>query len=266
MPAKGSVAGKFPRRTPPSNGFAADSEQYRGFPNSIVLDHVKLLGIPLLKSHEYLVMARFFLVQKNCFLPLKYGVVQLGKKVKTGRLFYRSFIISLFSFSLAMLLIEFGLGQYFNAAVSYNEIFSRNLGTLMGSMVIVSVSNMVFFPFWFLEDSGIISYRIYPNERLPVDIQGIHSIYHNILLGYAGVSVIIAWISYTSKFLSLPTPGDPIWVAVLAIMFLPLVLQGFFTIPIYLYEKYLPHMNERFLPHLDKMNFRNITIPSFEKI
>ena len=198
--------------------------------------------------------------------PSKYGVVQLGKKVKLGRIFYRCLIIGLFTFSLVTLVVEFGYGGYFTFPDIESEVRTIALQTLMGSMFVSGISILVFFPFWFLEDSGIVSYRVFPEERLPIDIEGVHSIYHNMLIGYAGISTILSWILISSDMIATYVPGDPILIAVIALIFLPFIIAGLLAIPIYLYERFLPRMLKRLKPHVEKMNFREMRVPPFEEM
>ncbi|MHA1263718.1 MAG: hypothetical protein ACTSRS_00630 [Candidatus Helarchaeota archaeon] len=202
--------------------------------------------------------------------PSKYGIFRLGTKVKAGRLFYRAFVVSLFSFSIAFLLINLGFADLFraNMAPETVPIYILNLAEalFLATFILCPIMIILFFPIWQLEDSGVVSYRVWHEERMPADIQGVHSIYLHMLLGYAGVSTIFTWIVFISEiFQTIPDLGAAILTPIILIA-LPFIVTGILAIPIYLYEKFFPKSNQRLFEKLQKFNFPEIKIPHFEEL
>lgn len=202
--------------------------------------------------------------------PSKYGIFKVGTTVKAGRLFYRALIVSLFSFSISALLVEMGFADLFRK-VSFmpgdpREILFMAEATFLGTFALCSVTIILFFPIWQLEDSGVVSYRVFHDDRMPVDIQGVHSIYHHILLGYAGFSTIITLIRYVGGTLLVIPPGDPAILTPIILIFLPFIVTGLLAIPIYFYERFFPRTSERVRSKLKKFNFPEITVPHFEEL
>ena len=119
------------------------------------------------------------------FKRKKYGIMELGTKVKFHRLFYRAFIISIFSFSIAALIIQAGYGDFFRAtafpAQDEMTIFLyRAEGLFLASFFVTPFVMLLFFPIWILEDCGVMAVKVLPDERIAPDIEGVHSIFLNI--------------------------------------------------------------------------------------
>ena len=111
----------------------------------------------------------------------------------------------------------------------------------------------------------MIAYRSSPEDRTPIDIQGVHSLFSGVLSGYAGISTILIWITFLATALATVPPSDPSFSVVYLFIFLPFIISGFFTIPTYIYEKRLSRMSERLASHLEKIGFEKIKTPQFEK-
>lgn len=220
------------------------------------------LNIVYIKFHQFY----YWLIRR----PSKYGIFQLGREVKAGRLFYRALIISLFSFSIAFLLVEIGYADLFraNMAPETVPIYALNYAEaiFLGTFAICPIMIILFFPIWQLEDSGIVSYRVWHDERMNADIRGVHSIYFHVLLSYAGFSTILSWIIVISNiFNNVPELGVAVLTPIIVIM-LPFIVTGILAAPIYLYEKLFPKSNERLQQKLKRMNFPEIQIPHFEEL
>ena len=221
-----------------------------------------------IKIHKFL----YWLLRR----PSKYGLFTLGTKVKSGRLFFRALFVSLFAFSISALIVELGFGPLFRAIPPGDTImFTVNDGNInlhmaeavfFGTFLLSSFVIILFFPIWLLEDSGVVSYRIFHEERMPADIQGVHSIFYSILLGYAGLTTILSLIRYISGALSEVKITDPAMLTPIILMVLPFIVTGLIAIPIFLYERLFPKNQERLRKSLAGFNFPEIRIPKFEEM
>jgi len=250
------------------------------FPGTIFTDILLIYGLPIvfflvyyaISPHliwVYIKVHKFF--YRMLRRPSKYGVFKLGTNVKAGRLFYRALIVSLFAFSIAFLVVEMVSPGLFRANMvpeSFEEVYALNFAeaVFLGTFAICPIIIVIFFPIWQLEDSGVVSYRVFHDERMPADIQGVHSIYNNTLLGYAGFSTIISWIILISDiFIKVPNLGAAILTPIIIII-LPFLVTGILAIPIYLYEHFFDRNKERLMAKLEKFDFPEITIPHFEEM
>jgi hypothetical protein len=244
-------------------------------PGPMVTDIIILYLLPVIFFGLFYVLAPYFVIfyikihQFFYWLirrPSKYGIAALGTKIKAGRLFYRSLIVSLFTFSMASVIVLLGYGNLFRPNFMPHNVLFEAEAILLGTFCLTSIILLVFFPIWLLEDSGIVSYRVYPEERMPIDIQGAHSIYLHVLLGYAGVSTLFTLINYIIKILDILPPGNPAILIPILLIFLPLVVTGLFSIPIFFYERLFQRIQKRLLSHLPPSKYPEIKIPSFEEI
>lgn len=210
--------------------------------------------------------------------PSKYGLAELGTKIKASRILYRLLIVSFFSFSISVLMVQMGLGGLFRAwefvipqetAPLIYKIIYQTEATFLGTFLISAIVIILFFPIWLLEDSGLVSYRVFHEERMPIDIQGVHSLYNTILLGYAGFTSIFYLIRYIILTISMAvTFPEYIWIVAIPILFitLPFIIFGVIAIPVYLYERYIIRNQSRIKEKFTKFNFPNIKVPHFEEM
>ncbi|NHI94644.1 MAG: hypothetical protein EAX96_19285 [Candidatus Lokiarchaeota archaeon] len=206
------------------------------------------------------------------FKRKKYGIVELGTTVKFHRLFYRAFIISLFAFSMSALIIQAGFGSYFRASevisTEAKVIFLHEAEALfLASFFVTPFVMLLFFPIWILEDCGVMAVKVLPEERIAPDIEGVHSIFLNILQGYAGFSTIINLVIYIVQGIIYAPPPEAAFLTPMILILLPFILTGLFTGPIILYEKYLPKIRAKLHPKLvEQYNFEMIKMPVFEDL
>ncbi|MHA1130212.1 MAG: hypothetical protein ACTSRC_01755 [Candidatus Helarchaeota archaeon] len=245
------------------------------FPGPLVTDILLLYTIPIGIFVLYYLIAPYFIVlyiKVHKFFywllrrPSKYGIFKLGKKVKSGRLFSRALIVSLFAFSISVLIVTMGYGALFRPNFIASSVLSQAEAAFLGTFAICSITIILFFPIWLLEDSGMVSYRVFHEERMPVDIQGVHSIYYQVLLGYAGLSTVLALIRYITETLKTVHIGDPAILTPLILIVLPLLTTGLLAIPIYLYERMYEKNLKRVQTILSKYNFPVIQIPHFDEM
>lgn len=248
-------------------------------PGGIYTDILLIFAIPIAFFFLYYAISpqiNWFYIKIHKFLfwmlrrPSQYGVFKLGATVKAGRLFYRALIVSFFSFSISFLLVSLGYAGLFraNMAPETASIYILNLAeaVFLGTFLICPIVVIIFFPIWQLEDSGVVSYRVFHDERMPADIQGVHSIYFQTLLGYAGISTVISWITIISEiFDKVPNIGSAVLTPIILII-LPFVVTGILAIPIFLYERLFPRTNGRLFEKIKDFNFPEIEIPKFEEL
>ncbi|MFX1295338.1 MAG: hypothetical protein ACFFD2_10860 [Promethearchaeota archaeon] len=253
------------------------SEFIQILPGSIYTDLILIYIIPILFFFLFYFIAPFFVtfyIRVHKFFyrilrrPSKYGIFKSGLTVKAGRLFYRSFIVSLFSFAISALIVQMGYGGLFRPGFESvpEKILGEAEAIFLGTFILCAFIIILFFPIWLLEDSGVVSYRVFHGERMPVDIQGAHSVYYNILLGYAGLSTIITLVYYIGATLGVVGLTDPALFTPIILIVLPIILTGLFSIPIYLYERFYDRMYTRLQLKLAKFNFPKIDIPKFEEM
>jgi hypothetical protein len=142
--------------------------------------------------------------------------------------------------------------------------------TFFGTFFIISFCFIVFLPIWLLEDSGLILYRTFPNQRRTPVIEGVHNSYFKVLETYTGLSTVYAYIRQIyitfQVVAQIPTFFDPAILTPLILLFLPIILTGILAIPIYLYEKLLPRSLERVHSRLSKYNLSHFTLPELNEI
>ena len=248
-------------------------------PGPLITDVLLLFLIPIGFYVLYYFISPYFVVfyvKVHKFLywllrrPSKYGIFKLGQKVKAGRIFYCTLIVGLFAFSIAFLLVEVVDPSIFriNMLPIDSDLYILNLAeaVFLGSFAVCSVLIIIFFPIWQLEDSGLVSYRVFHEERMPADIQGVHSVFHHLLLGYAGLSTIFTIVIFVSDIVNkVPELGVAILTPIILILS-PFIVTGLLAIPIYLYERYFPKTNERVQAKLANFNFPAIQVPRFEEL
>jgi len=242
-------------------------------PGPIQTDVILIYALPILFFAVFYVVAPYvFLfwlrVHKLYKRSAKYGLYKMGSKLTATHLYYRAFIISLFSFSISGLIVEANFGYLFRAvmipmASMEMIILHKAEAIFLGTFILTSLAILLFFPIWILEDSGVVEYRLLEDERRPPEIEGIHALFFNMMQGYAGFTAVLTLIIQVGQTLlvaegwSLLTP--------IILIFLPFIATGISTPPILLYEKYLPNILERLKPLLDKRGIEEIEIPTFEE-
>lgn len=195
-----------------------------------------------------------------------YGIVKLGSKMKPFMLFRRSIVVSLFSFSISALIVQAGGMKLFRAGVVLNPTLHEAEAIFLGTFFIIPFVLLLFFPFWLLEDSGIVICRFYYGKRKPPIIEGTHSPYINVLQGYAGISTLIILVTYIIRTLAETSPLDPAILTPIILIFLPFIITGLFAFPVLIYEKTIQKLFRRIQPSLNKLNLTEIQIPTFDEM
>ncbi len=200
----------------------------------------------------------------------KYGVVRTGEKVTGRMLFFRAMVVSFFTFSLAAFFVEMltglGISEGFLLYTSTSPYLDKIIQVFVACLFLGIITIFIFLPVWHLEDSGLTSLQVSTSkedERSPVDIQGVHAPIAGVLSGYAGIATVLAWILFIVDVLANPPYAYGTSIMVIFFILLPFIVAGFFSIPIYLYEKKLPKLISRLESN---WNYEYYKPPMFEKI
>ncbi|MFX0074261.1 MAG: hypothetical protein ACFE96_02370 [Candidatus Hermodarchaeota archaeon] len=198
-----------------------------------------------------------------------YGLLAVGEKFKPTRLFLRAFLVNLFAFGSSAVLFQLGAGNLFRATSGGGGYIPAGLyaaeAIFFGTFFLASLSMLLFLPSWFLEDSGLVSYRHFPEQRRTPIIEGVHQWYINILGVYTGISTIFTLFQVITK--AFPDAGfGPAILTPIIVIISPVILTGLLAIPMYLYEKNMEKMQSRIHRRLAKYNLRHFSLPEFENL
>ena len=241
-------------------------------PGPLYVDVIVLYILPILVFLFYIWIAPHVVkgvvkLHHSAFVFRKkpeYFIVELGNKRKSITLISRSLFVGFLSFSLAALLTQMGLGALFRPHF-VDDILHKSEAIFFGSFLFTSVGLLAFIPLWLVEDAGILSIRTFEEDRRPPSIKGPHMLFHNLLEGYAGISVVFAlytYITQTFEFLNYDFKQAAILTPLILIA-LPFIVTGLFAIPLVLYEKKLPDI---LVKTYKKLDIPFIVIPPFEDL
>ncbi len=219
---------------------------------------------PILVQFLYKINKLTFVMRKS---P-NYGFLKVGDKIEPSRIFFRAFLVNLFAFGTSAVLFQLGAGDFFRASVGGGGI-PEGLYTaeaiFFGTFFLASLSMLVFLPAWLIEDSGLVSYKHFPDQRKTPIIEGVHRWYINVLGVYTGFSTILTLFQVITR--AFPDAGfGPALLTPIIVIISPLVLTGLLALPIYLYEKKMEKTQSRIHKKLAKYNLRHFTIPTFEEL
>jgi hypothetical protein len=133
-----------------------------------------------------------------------------------------------------------------------------------GTFLLATAGLLVFMPLWLSEDSGLIMYRIFPDQRRSPEIEGVHSLYSNLWKAYISVSTLFTLWEYITKTFAVADKVTILTPIILCV--LPFLTIGLVSIPMYLYEKYLPRFKNRVATGLQRFNMPDIQIPDIKQI
>jgi hypothetical protein len=208
----------------------------------------------------------------------KYGFAQLGSDIKAGSFIKRAFYISLFAFNMSAIIVGLDYGDLFRlgardlTGVSPMDQYRiltlhESEAVFLGTFLLATAGLFIFIPLWILEDSGLIMYRIFPDQRRAPDIEGVHSMYANLWKAYISISTLYTLWEYISKSFSvIKGINDGAILTPIILCFLPFLTIGLVSIPAYLYEKQLPRFTNRVTTGLRSFKLPDIQIPDIQKI
>ena len=205
----------------------------------------------------------------------KYGIINLEeRKPKFYYLFFRVFVVGLFAFSLMSILMEFGFGLVFRdytAGLGQGwELVFKAEAAFLGTYFLAPFILLIFVPLWIMEDSGLISYKSFSDQRRAPDIEGMHTTYSHLLEAYSGVSTLLILFTYvyeaSSVVFTKPEDFFPNLMSFISIMVLPITITGIFAFGVFLYEKYIDKTRERIQKAMLDEGFIRINIPEMEEL
>lgn len=255
-------------------------------PGTIYTDTLLIYLFPIIGFGIFYLVAPLVLfvllaIHKLVKRGAKYGIDQVGPKIRGKDLFSRTLLVNFFSFSVASLLVQLGFAGIFRAGIAPStdtQAYTLNQAeaVFLGTFLFTTIGMLLFIPLWLMEDSGLVMYKVHPGFRKTPDIEGTHGMYLNILKGYAGISTVLSLVVYTyNTFMVLDDPvqpgyqldwKNPALLTPLILIALPFIITGLFSIPLVLYEKLLPGMVKRLQPVLKKLGYTPIKVPALEDI
>ncbi len=263
-------------------------EEYKVFipaiPGEIYTDMLLLFALPigffaLIYAVTPVISKVLVYLHKLIMRGAKYGFAQLGIEIKTGSFLKRALYISLFAFNLSAILVGLGYGDAFRLNASYVGgggtpdqqyrilTLHQSEAVFFGTFLFATIGLVVFMPLWLIEDSGLIMYRIFPDQRRSPDIEGVHSMYANLWKAYISISTLYTLWEYISKSFSVISgPRDTAILTPIILCVLPFITIGLVSIPMYLYEKYLPRLKNRVSTGLQIFNLPDVQIPDIQQL
>lgn len=200
-----------------------------------------------------------------------YGLLNLGENFKPGRVFYRVFMVTLFSFGTSAVIVQLGAGDLFRAIpqggmINPPEALLKAEAIFFATFFLTSLSLLLFLPLWLLEDSGLVAYRHFPDQRKTPIIEGVHKFYLNTLEVYTGFSTILVLFQVIGEVFPVLAPGDAAILTPIIVILLPLILTGLLAAPLYLYERWLPKTKAKIHSRLAKYKLPHFSIPKFDDL
>ena len=245
-------------------------------PGPIYTDVLILLVLPFLVGAFYIQIAPklvsgLYKLNKFSYIFRKtpnYGIFDKGFEIKFSSYFYRSIMVGLFTFGTSALLVSIFGAEIFR--VNFDSGAPQALliaeGIFFGCFFLTFLGLALFMPIWILEDSGLIEFRIFEGNRKAPMIEGVHKFYKNVLGIYSGLSTLGAYYTVISNTFLVLQPTDPGLLTPIILMVLPIILTGFYAIPLFLYEKKLPKIQTKIHNHLYKIGIPKIAVPSFDEL
>jgi len=207
----------------------------------------------------------------------EYGILhKKNKRITAGKMLLRILKLSFLAFAFTGFFIP-QFAELFRHNYSKMVEFSMNSTGLfnaealfLGTFSSIPVIMLIYFPIWFLEDTGVISYRKFKTKRMNPDIEGVNRIFRDFLEYFVGFTTIFVYINRVYTVLDNETFGftemNPTVLIPLILIFLPFLLGGLVAIPLILYELTFSKTNKHIHEYLNKHNFRYIDLPEFEAL
>ncbi len=264
-----------------------------GIPEEFITHFVKLLPGPMWSD-----ICLLYISPVICFLLLKtvapyttlfyakfhklfysfrtkpeYGIyLKESKEIPAGRMLLRILKLSFMAFAFTGFFIPQLAGAF---RANYDQVYSQpELAALfnaealfLGTFFFSSLIMVIFFPIWFLEDSGVIAYRKFKDKRMNPDIEAVNRIFRDFLEYFVGFTTILVYINRVYFVLNQETRGftemNPTVLIPIILIFLPFLIGGLVAIPLILYELTFDKTNKRVQDFLGKRDYELIDIPDF---
>jgi hypothetical protein len=197
----------------------------------------------------------------------EYGILKQKGDISAGKIFLRGLKLSFLAFVIASAFIQWGLGGIFRFNYSVTPLFNSE-ALFLATYILVPIVMFIFFPIWILEDSGLIAFRIFRNNRKNPDIEGVNRIFRDFMEYFIGFSTIFVYITIIIKTINnvLSDYDTAALLIPIILIFLPFLVTGLITIPLIFYEYYLEQNNDRIHGYLEKKNFEYISIPDYKDL
>jgi hypothetical protein len=207
----------------------------------------------------------------------KYGIfLKKNKKIPTGKMLLRILKISFLAFAFT----GFFIPQFAELFRHNYNMMVKNLpnsvglfnseALFLGTFASIPIIMLVYFPIWFLEDTGVIAYRKFETSRMNPDIEGVNRIFRDFLEYFVGFTTIIVYLNRVYAVMYQETVGfteiNPSVLIPLILIFLPFLLGGLIAIPMLLYEFTFDKTNTQIHRYLSDNNYGYINIPEFEAL
>jgi len=142
--------------------------------------------------------------------------------------------------------------------------------TFFMTFFVASFCSLIFLPIWLLEDSGLMIYRTFPDQRRTPIIEGVHLSYFKVLETYTGLATIFAYVRQLiltfEIIVNSPVLFDPAILTPLIVLFLPFIVTGLLAIPIFMYEKLLTRKTKRIYKRFSKYNLPSFKLPQLKEL
>ncbi|MFW9771238.1 MAG: hypothetical protein ACFFBY_00630 [Promethearchaeota archaeon] len=225
-----------------------------------------------------------FKINKISFILRKkpeYGFLDLKNDIKSSRILYRALILSLFTFSTAIIIMQIYRSIFNVPPQMFRMVLPSTYdpdllplytaeATFFMTFFVASFCSLIFLPIWLLEDSGLMIYRTFPDQRRTPVIEGVHLSYFKVLETYTGLATIFAYIRQIiltfEIIINSPVLFDPAILTPLIVLFLPIIVTGLLAIPIYLYETLLSRKKKQIYKRFSTYNLPRFTIPELKEL
>lgn len=204
--------------------------------------------------HFFSILLGYFLFKLHNFIKIKrydYAIFKTDMLNLTLReTFLRSLILGFFAFSMGLIITEF-----FNPSiiiVNDPETTQYGFFVVISTLFILPFLILILLPIWVLKDAGIVCSRKKYKEgilKIP-DIEGAYRTYNSYILGYIGISTVIAviFLIYKDIIFNIKGAGEVGFIPLTIIT--PFVGIGVNLIPLIFYELRSQKIREKIINKL----------------
>ncbi|MBN1801668.1 MAG: hypothetical protein JW891_09200 [Candidatus Lokiarchaeota archaeon] len=198
----------------------------------------------------------------------EYGMIRQEQKRTTWILIKRSWTIGFFSFTIAAYLVNIGMGPLFRANMRgvQTDIIAGTLNLaeamFLGTFFFMFLALFLALPIWLLEDSGVMFYRIFPNDLRTPTLRGTYVLFERLLEAFTGLSTVILLYNIIVRCFSVLNPGDVAILTPLILIFLPLFVTGIIAFALIVYEQLIPETIDKIHKKLLKKGYYFIEVPA----
>ena len=143
------------------------------------------------------------------------------------------------------------------------------VGAVLGVVILLALTSGIamalFSPVWLLIDSGIVysNQKKLEKKKLPIEVRSVGGWYLFILKGYAGISVIFAFYSIVSEYMTVESEN---FGGIIFFVLLPIIISLFMLPSIIIFDKTSEHRKKYILKFATKYGIINNVQVKFEVI